>query len=542
MNRTRVLLGFGLLIVIAVGALVQAAEPATPVPSATVSTSTAAPQPQVASGFVYHDVNGNGYRDNNEPGVPDIRVSNGRDIVETDERGRYELAVDDDTILFVIKPRGWRTPLTKAMLPRFYYIHKPAGSPPDFQYPGVPPTGPLPDSIDFALYRQQEPDSFSAIMFGDPQPRDQKEIDYIAHDVVEGLIGTHAAFGVTLGDIVFDDLSLFESQARTIGLIGIPWYNVIGNHDVNQDAPHDGLSNETFQRHFGPAYYSFDYGPAHFVVLDNVEWYISKEDGQGRYRGGLGEDQIAFLREDLRRVPDDQLVVLMMHIQLNDMRDRQQVYRLIENRPFCISISGHMHYHQHRFITRSDGWRGPEPHHHIVNVTVCGSFWSGAPDERGIPHATMGDGTPNGYSILSFDGTDYRLDFQAAGRSPDHQMLVYAPEAVAQDDTSQSDVFVNFFNGSERAKVDLRIADSPWLRMNHVRQSDPGYLAVYEAERIANHNQWRPLPEPNTFADLWQIKLPADLEVGTHALQVSATDMYGRVFNSRRVIRITRPE
>ena len=75
----------------------------------------------------------------------------------------------------------------------------------------------------------------SAILFADTQPRNQWEIDYIAHDVVEELIGTDAAFGVTLGDIMFDDLSLYPSLNRTIGLIGIPWYNVVGNHDINQD-------------------------------------------------------------------------------------------------------------------------------------------------------------------------------------------------------------------------------------------------------------------------------------------------------------------
>ena len=66
------------------------------------------------------------------------------------------------------------------------------------------------------LYAQREPNEFRALMFGDPQPRTQQEVDFIAHDVVEELIGTDASFGVTLGDIVFDDLSLFASQARTI--------------------------------------------------------------------------------------------------------------------------------------------------------------------------------------------------------------------------------------------------------------------------------------------------------------------------------------
>src|SRR5690606_24329289 len=67
--------------------------------------------PQTARGLVFHDSNGNRRFDEGEKPLKGIRVSNGRDIVKTDDEGRYELPVDDDTIVFVIKPRGWRTPL-----------------------------------------------------------------------------------------------------------------------------------------------------------------------------------------------------------------------------------------------------------------------------------------------------------------------------------------------------------------------------------------------------------------------------------------------
>ena len=124
------------------------------------------------------------------------------------------------------------------------------------------------------------------------------------------------------------------------------------------------------------------------------------------------------------------LVVLLMHIPLIDVEDRQELYRLIENRPHCLSVSGHTHHHEHLFITRQDGWRGPEPHHHVINVTVSGSWWSGAPDERGIPHTMMADGAPNGYSIISFDGAKYSLDFKAAGQPADYQMRIMMPELI----------------------------------------------------------------------------------------------------------------
>lgn len=232
-----------------------------------------AKQTQIARGFVFDDKNGNGKRDSDEPGIQNIRVSNGTLIVTTDQDGQYKLPVDDDSIIFVIKPRDWATPLNRNHLPQFYYIHKPKGSPKTFRFAGVAPTGSLPKSIDFPLLRRVEPDKFKAIMFGDPQPKNVAEVEYMSHDVIEQIIREQAhgaAFGVTLGDIVFDDLSVMEPHNQSVALIGIPWYNVIGNHDPNLDAKTDDQSDETFERIYGPSYYSFDYGPTHFMVLDDV--------------------------------------------------------------------------------------------------------------------------------------------------------------------------------------------------------------------------------------------------------------------------------
>src|SRR5690606_14804136 len=188
----------------------------------------------------------------------------------------------------------------------------------------------------------------------------------------------------------------------------------------------------------------------------------------------------------------------MMHIPLTDTHDRHGLYRLIEERPFCISISGHTHHHEHVWITREDGWEGPEPHHHIINVTVCGSWWSGAPDERGIPHTTMADGAPNGYSIISFDGTDYRLEYRAAGRSADYQIEVDAPEVVTTAQLSDTIVYANVFNGSEKSVVEMRVGDGEWRAMEQTREVDPQFQRVVELEaRLLEHEAaWRKLPKP----------------------------------------------
>jgi hypothetical protein len=506
---------------------------------------------ETARGVVYHDQNANHVFDSGDTPLADVKVSNGREIVATNTQGRYELPVTPDTIVFLIKPPGFKTPLDDKQLPRFYYIHKPAGSPPT-RYAGVSPTGPLPDSIDFPVYAQKEPDQFRAILFGDPQPRNQQEVDFIAHDVIEELIGTDASFGVTLGDIAFDALEVFEPQARAIAILGIPWYNVIGNHDINYDAREDRHSDETFERVFGPNYYSFDYGPVHFLVLDDVEWLID-ENGEGRYQGGLGPRQMAFIRRDLEMIPADQLVVLMMHIPLTDVRDRRELYRLIERRPFCLSVSAHEHTHEHRYITHADGWRGPEPHHHVVNVTVCGSWWSGTRDERGIPHATMADGAPNGYSILSFDGHRYQLDFKAAGRNQDYQIAIRMPERIDPSNAVEAnvDVFANVFNGAENTSVVLSIGQAAPRAMTYTRRPDPTFVELANDENTrrekllaqgeSEQSLWLALPRPGISTHLWHHTLDAShLDDGTHRLTVTATFADGRKVTGHRLFRVER--
>lgn len=491
---------------------------------------------ETARGVVFHDANGNLKRDDGERGLAKIGVSNGEAVVETDAEGRYEIEVSDDTILFVIKPQGWRTALDKHHLPRFYYIHKPAGSPPS-QFAGVAPTGDLPESVDFPLYPQKEPNQFKAIMFGDPQPRNQREVDYIAHDVVAELVGSDASFGVTLGDIMFDDLSLFGSESAAIALIGIPWYNVIGNHDINREAKEDRYSDETFERTYGPSYYSFDYGKVHFLVLDDVDWK-QQENGNNSYTGGLHKRQLDFIRNDLARVPEEKLVVLMMHIPLVDVGNRSELYRLIEKRPYTMSISGHTHTHEHRFITREDGWQGAEPHHHVINVTVSGSWWGGKPDENGIPHATTSDGVPNGYSIITFDGSKYRVRYKAARRPADYQMNIVVPDSVAVAAAAQTELVANIFNATARAKVRFQIDDGEWIEMKNDARVDPLFAQLSAEDEKVEKRTWTKLPKPRVTHHIWVGQLP-ELAVGTRRIRVQATEPDGTSYNGYRVLRVT---
>ena len=503
-------------------------------------TATLGPSQGSASGFVFLDANRNGVKDPGERGIGGVKVSDQTQIVRTDRNGRWEMPVeaDKDTIYYVIKPRDYMTPVDENQLPKFYYVHKPKGSPPGFRFKGVDPTGPLPASIDFPLYRRPESKKFEALFFGDTQPRDVREVEYIKNDVVQPIVGqTDADFGVTLGDIVFDDLSVFDPLIKTIALIGIPWYNVLGNHDINLDAANDELSDETWERYFGPNYYSFDHGPVHFVVLDNVEW-IKPPTGNGSYRGGIGAKQLAWLEKDLSFVPDSQLVVFMMHIPITTTEDREAFFRIIEKRPYALSVSAHTHYQEHILLKAEHGWKAKHSHHHVVNVTTCGSWWQGSPDEYGIPHTTMRDGAPNGYAIFQFDGNQYKITFRAARRHQSYQMDIIAPDAVSRADADGQEILVNVFGGSEKSKVEMRIGEKgEWEVLPKVMRKDPVFQQAYERD-LKLTTPYRPLPAPIDSPHMWAGKLPNGLGRGMHPIHVRTTDLFGQTYLATRGILI----
>src|SRR5690606_40994531 len=93
---------------------------------------------EIARGIVYEDTNLNGKKDAKEKGVAQVAISNGVDVVLTDASGRYTIPERDNSIFFVIKPNGYQFPVDENNKPKFYYIHKPAGSP-NLKYEGSKP-------------------------------------------------------------------------------------------------------------------------------------------------------------------------------------------------------------------------------------------------------------------------------------------------------------------------------------------------------------------------------------------------------------------
>jgi hypothetical protein len=344
-----------------------------------------------------------------------VAVSDGRTVAASGRDGSYELVSDGyRPFVFASVPAGATIPTSSVGTARFFHP--------------IPPDGSDRMQADFAfrsLGLSDERHAFLAL--GDTQTQNLFETGRLHAESVPDMqrtiagLGGYPLFGIAVGDIMFDDLSLYPEYERAVERLGIPFLQVVGNHDLDFDSPTDPGTTRTFRSHFGPTCYSFDRGQVHYVVLDDVFWH-----GAG-YIGHLDADQLAWLAEDLALVEPGRTVVVFQHIPALSteyrragqarpgasvsVTNREALYRLLE--PFeAHVISGHTHEHEHVF----EG----SVHEHVLG-TVCGAWWS---DD--ICH----DGTPNGYAVFEVAGSDLRWRYEATGRPAEDRLRVYARGSV----------------------------------------------------------------------------------------------------------------
>ncbi len=516
--------------------------------AALFAAPVAALPPPCNGGFVFHDQNGNGRRDGAEPLLPGIAVSDGTRIVRTNARGEYFLPVASGRTTFLIKPAGWQLASRADGLPDFWrHVQREPG--PALKYGGIPAE--FPGCRNFALRQDiREAGQLRALLFADPQPRTGTEVGYYERGIVEAVMDAHAShsaaaqvppvyfprnaadLGITLGDVVHDDLSLYPRMNAATARLGLPWLHLAGNHDMDFDATRDEDSLLSFRNTYGPDTFAWEEHEASFILLDDVIY----QPGQAPdYIGGLREDQFAFLAAYLPTLPRERRLVVAAHIPFFDpapgrqtfrAADRERLFALLADFPNVLLLSAHGHVQRHHFHDAASGWRGKAPLHEYNLGAACGAYWSGVNDEKGIPVGTMADGTPRGWAELSVltDGR-YYLGWRAAGAEAGRRIGLHAPKLLRRGAYPAFGVYANVYLGLPDALVEFRVGDGPWRPMKRVDQPDPRLMAENARDDAATELRgYDRSPEASASTHLWRGTLPTDLPVGEHRIEVRSTD------------------
>ncbi len=595
--------------------------------------------PDRVSGKVFEDLSGDGRWHDGEPGIAGVLVTNGLEVVATDEDGRFELPLRTDMDISVIQPAGWQVPVDDRRVPRFHYAHKPGGSTETLRFGGLPDTGPLPERINFPLYRSEAEEQFDCAIVGDSQTYSGDEIGFFRHGVVTDLLDEGLSAGdcmIYLGDVVGDDLELLDRLMSVGAAVGVPQWLVIGNHDLDLDATRAENASDSWRRIAAPNHYAFEIGQVTFIALNNMIFPCGERDARlpGRefclddgpqYNGRIPDEQMQWLTNLLDHLPEDRLLVFLHHVPFVSFTDADsprhqtdnvaELYELIGERP-ALSLSGHTHTLEN--LSPGEGyepWRervgiDAVPFRHIIAGAASGSWWQGDFDIDGLPMAIQRMGAPKGVLMLAFEGIDYAERYRGTRIDPTRTQWVSlntpgfrawfdriarwknapGPDQhpvpplsihdlgdnglITRDDLAEGvHVTANVWLGSGETRVHARLNDGEPFALERtqpaagesIRQgaefADPfSFMRTLTVARMAIESREgeartqgyetfqgranRGLPQPQgrrvigRNPHLWQARLPADLEQGTHVLEVTSTDRHGRQSTDRLVFEV----
>lgn len=445
-------------------------------------------------------------------GVP---VTDGVTVTQTDADGRYGFASSTrQPFVYLSVPSGYQLPTHEMGTARFYR-------------PLDPGDGETVEA-EFRLQPLDRDDEEHAFLFlADPQTQTEAEVQQFQDETVPDVrqtvkaLGDRPVFGVGGGDLVFDDLSLYPGYEAAVQQMGIPFVQVVGNHDLNFDAPGDPGSTATFRHHFGPEYYSLDRGAVHYVVLDDVYWPGHGGFGSetGDYFGHVDPTQLAWLEQDLSLVEDGRPVVVFVHIPFLStgykrqgesspsrgvmVSNRDALYELLA--PFDAHVvAGHVHENEHRSAAG--------PHEHVVG-TVCGAWWTGS---------ICYDGTPKGYAVYEANGESLQWRYKATGHDADHQMRLYpagtdprAPDEFVANvwDAKEQWTVVWYEDGIRTGRMARRVGVDPMSRRLHAGEDQP---------------EKHPWVEPQPTEHLYYAPVNPD----ANRVRVEVTDCFERIYTA----------
>lgn len=345
--------------------------------------------------------------------IAGVVVTDGVNFTQTDEKGRYRLVSDpaQSKFVYLSVPADYKAVVEKA-LPVGYYARIDASE--------------KRNRHDFWLEKREQPvRNFTFIAISDPQVRNEKQLNRFISETLPDLKETlkqasgQEAYGMVLGDIVWDVMPLYAPYKEAISDLDMTMYHAIGNHDfdlqyaaLSQAENKDEYGESVFGDNFGPTDYSFNVGEIHIVAMKDIDY-----QGAKKYEERFTPEQLEWLKKDLSYVKPGTTVLLNVHAPTanstakggGNARNAEQLFEILKDYKAHI-FAGHTHFYENRIVT-------PDIYEHNIGA-ACGAWWAGHVNRCGAP---------NGYLVVKVNGDNVSWQYKATGRPFDYQFRIYKP-------------------------------------------------------------------------------------------------------------------
>ena len=426
-----------------------------------------------------------------QKGLARICVSDGENVALTDHSGHFDFwSSGNQPFVFVSQPPGYRISQQANGSAAFYKPIDTSKATNDYLFRLTP----LTDSDK----------KHNLLLLADPQIQNEYEVNQLlrvsAPDLIQTIkeLNTPNTFAVGCGDLVFDRLDLFAAYDRAIKQTNIPFFQVIGNHDMDPDTRSDKTSSATFESLYGPTYYSFNRGEVHYVVLDDVFFTGANKE----YIGYITEEQLAWLEKDLQHVVVGTTVVVCTHIPVfSGVHNKEHLYEILA--PYNVHIlSGHTH--------RNDNDLSPNRFEHC-HGTVCGAWWSGP---------ICSDGTPNGYGVYQMNGSDVSWYYKAVGMPKTHQFRFYKR---GDHQKFPNSCCLNVWNWDPNWKICWYENGERKSHIRRIKATDPLSVKLHLGKELPERRPWvEPTPNGHMFF--------FEPDRNAQSITVEVTDSSGNVY------------
>lgn len=347
--------------------------------------------------------------------VAGVAVSDGVSVTVTDSEGNYYLDTDISTAdhIRITIPSGYEMTSRRGISPSFYspvnasattvQVH-------DFELRKV-------DQSNYTLLTMADSHVMAgSAAWGSTLDRSLYTGAFLSKWNEYAASCPGPVYGIHLGDMTqrgyWKNYKLTNYRDDTKASIA-PVFNTMGNHD--HDLPSSGMFNESnqhlsrksFTSALGPAYYSFELGTEHYIVLDN-SFILNSDSGANNFNDATATGfkvkidpvQLAWIGYDVARIDKSKIkgIVICAHCQFYyasgtyAMINASEVIQIVKAFPVTLLI-GHSHidrYTENKTPTYSKSVR------EYLTPALMGTAWHDS--------MTCTDGTPASFVAYTFSG------------------------------------------------------------------------------------------------------------------------------------------